>query len=80
MRPVTAAEIENEVRLIQQFADSYRRRISVVIERLNGDLGQVPDGRSVRLCIEAVDMLLVNQCQLARMVGQLSDTTCRAAA
>lgn len=72
MRPDTAAEIANEVRLIQQFADSYRRKISSIIDNLNGDLRRVPDAQCVRLCVEAVDMMLMNQREMAKMLSRLS--------
>jgi hypothetical protein len=69
-------EIEVEAELIERFVRSYRRKFAAAIEQLNR-LPQ-PAGalqtelECLRLCVEAVDMVLVNQ---ERLVGALRKLT-----
>jgi hypothetical protein len=58
--------------LIGRFADSYRRRISVLIDHLNQNLASHADPASLRLCVETVDMMLSNQSELARVLHELA--------
>jgi formate-dependent nitrite reductase cytochrome c552 subunit len=73
MSPQLASEILSEVKLIQQFTDTYRRKFSSVIASLNGDLHRAPDAQAVRLCVEAVDMMLMSQRQLARAISRIGE-------
>lgn len=72
-----ASEILSEVKLIQQFTDSYRSKFSSVIARLNGDLGRAADAQAVRLCVEAVDMMLMSQRQLAQAISRIGQDELR---
>jgi hypothetical protein len=72
MSPQTRRHLQQEVDLIGRFADSYRRRFSVLIDHLNQNLASPADSASMRLCVEAVDMMLSNQSELARVLGELA--------
>jgi hypothetical protein len=69
MSPQRRQHLQQEVDLIGKFADSYRRRFSVLIDQLNHNLASQGDSASLRLCVEAVDMMLSNQSELARVLG-----------
>jgi len=71
MSPQTRRHLQQEVDLIGRFADSYRRRFSVLIDQLNHNLAADP--ASLRLCVEALDMILSNQSELARVLGELAE-------
>jgi hypothetical protein len=64
--------LRQEVDLMNRFTQSYRRKFAVLIDRLNG-----PDPRSdlqcVRLCIEAVDMMLASQSQVAQSLREMTN-------
>jgi hypothetical protein len=72
--------IHDEVELIQRFAGSYGKKFDELIARLNGP-EQAPaagaDGQCLRLCVEAVNMVLSLQGQLARVLDELSRQTIR---
>jgi hypothetical protein len=69
--------IHDEVELIQRFAGSYGKKFDDLISRMNGvdaagaDAPQ-PDGQCLRLCVEAVNMVLSLQGHLARVLDDLS--------
>ena len=75
MSPRVRRQISNEVDLIGRFAEAYRRKFSTLIDRMNhgGDLAV--DMASLRLCVEAVDMMLANQSELARALRELTEGT-----
>ena len=77
MSPQHRRQIRQEVDLIQRFADSYRRKFADLIERMNHAtttaFGTPMDIGSLRLCVEAVDMMLATHHQLANAVARLSD-------
>ena len=71
--------IHDEVELIQRFAGSYGKKFDELIARLNGS-AQAPDaagadGQCLRLCVEAVNMVLSLQGQLAGVLDELSRQT-----
>jgi hypothetical protein len=70
------SRIHQEVELIQRFAGSYGKKFDDLIARLNGD-APVPtaDGQCLRLCVEAVNMVLSLQGQLAKVLDDLSKET-----
>lgn len=76
--------IQREVDLIQRFAGTYGRKFDELIGRMNERAGVEPAGpdeQSLRLCVEAVNMVLSLQCQLARVLAELSnDAPAKAAA
>jgi hypothetical protein len=65
-------KIRREVELIQRFAGSYGRKFDALIARLNHTPADSADGQSLRLCVEAINMVLNMQEHLA---GVLADLT-----
>jgi len=66
--------ILQEANLAARFSEMYRRRFAELIERMNKNLHD-PAGRDgLRLCIEAVDMMLATQSYLTRAIVQLGET------
>jgi hypothetical protein len=64
--------IRDEVELIQRFAGSYGRKFDELIDRLNITPAAAADGQSVRLCVEAINMVLSLQEHLASVLADLS--------
>jgi hypothetical protein len=64
--------IRDEVELIQRFAGSYGRKFDELIDRLNITPAAAADGQSVRLCVEAINMVLSLQEHLAGVLADLS--------
>ena len=60
-----------EAALAARFTDIDRRQFAALIERLNSNLTAPPDRDGLRLCIEAVDMMLATQTYLTRAIAQL---------
>jgi hypothetical protein len=74
MSPTTRRQLQQEVDLIGRFAESYRRKFSALIDKLNHNPSdQRTDLASLRLCVEAVDMMLSNQTELARVLRDLTE-------
>ena len=74
MSPTTRRQLQQEVDLIGRFAESYRRKFSALIDRLNhSPSNSSTDLASLRLCVEAVDMMLSNQTELARVLRDLAE-------
>jgi hypothetical protein len=63
-----------EAELASRFSEMYRRLFAELIARLNGNLQQPADRNGLRLCIEAVDMMLATQSYLTRAIIELSST------
>ncbi|MGA3066605.1 MAG: hypothetical protein ABSF29_07135 [Tepidisphaeraceae bacterium] len=76
--------IHDEVELIQRFAGSYGKKFDELISRMNGGektpnaVG--PDVQCLRLCVEAVNMVLSLQGQLAGVLDELSRQTAETSA
>jgi hypothetical protein len=60
-----------EAAVAARFTEIYRRQFAALIERLNGNLNGPPDRDGLRLCIEAVDMMLATQTYLTQAIAQL---------
>lgn len=75
MPPHVRRHLIQEVDLIGRFADSYRRKFASMIDRMNHAPNQheTTDLASLRLCVEAVDMMLSNQSELARVLRDLTE-------
>ena len=72
MVSLASQRLRQEVDLMERFAQSYRRKVGDLIARLNGD--QTPsDLQCVRLCVEAVDMMLASQTQMAQTLRELAE-------
>lgn len=67
-------DIREESELIERFVRSYRRRFAAAIEQLNhrDNAAAQPELQALRLCVETMDMVLVNQDRLARALKSLS--------
>ena len=69
------AEIRNrmlqEAELATRFSEMYRGQLAELIDRLNRDLTQPPDRNGLRLCIEAIDIMLATQSYLTKAIAQL---------
>jgi hypothetical protein len=57
---------------MERFTHTYRRKVAELIDRLNG-AGAPSDLQCVRLCVEAVDMMLASQSQMAKTLRELTD-------
>jgi hypothetical protein len=68
--------IQDEVELIQRFAGAYGKKFDDLIAKLNAPASPAaaatPDGQCLRLCVEAVNMVLSLQGHLARVLDELS--------
>jgi hypothetical protein len=64
-----------EAAVAARFTEIYRKQFAALIERLNGNLSEPPGRDGLRLCIEAVDMMLATQTYLARAIAQLGLAT-----
>ena len=58
--------------MIARFTDTYRRQFSSLIDRMNQGANQANDLASLRLCVEAVDMMLASQKQLCNALAEMS--------
>ncbi|HEY1685124.1 MAG TPA: hypothetical protein VGG19_10200 [Tepidisphaeraceae bacterium] len=65
--------IWQEADMIERFARGYRAKFATLIEQLNGATvqGQITDLQCLRLCVEAVDVMLDNQSRLADALKRL---------
>jgi hypothetical protein len=72
MSPHACRQLRDEVDLIGRFAESYRRKFSIVIDNLNHSRDIRTDLASLRLCVEAVDMMLSSQTRLADALRELA--------
>ena len=70
----TRQRLREEVDLIQRFTQTYRRKFDEMIDRLNRS-GEQSDLQCVRLCVEAVNMLLSSQAQVARTIQEMAEDT-----
>ena len=70
MSPSQARRLQEEMDLLERFSRSYRQKFAVLIQQLNRP-GATSDPTSVRLCIEAVDMMLASQSQVASSLREL---------
>ena len=68
-------KLRQEVDLIARFTETYRRRFSSMIDRMNHATDPQTDMASLRLCVEAVDMMLASQKQLCRALAEMTAST-----
>ncbi len=64
--------IQQEIELIERFSGSYGRKFNELIGRMNQCPTALPDGQCLRMCIEAVNMVLSLQGHLAHVLDDLS--------
>jgi hypothetical protein len=70
---VAQADIRKEADLIERFSSAYRKRLGQLVEQLNKPGFAAADMQCLRLCVEAVDLILSSQSKLARAIDRLSD-------
>ena len=66
-------QLRQELDVIDRFARSYREQFDVLIRQLNADPTPQTGRQCLRLCVEAVNMLLSTQNQLASALRSLSE-------
>ena len=79
MSPSQSRRLQEEMDLMERFSRSYRQKFALLIEQLNRP-GASSDPTSVRLCIEAMDMMLATQTQVASSLRALAGQSARRAA
>jgi len=72
MRSEMNGKLRDEVALIARFTDTYRRRFSTMIDRMNRGGNASMDPAGLRLCVEAVDMMLASQKQLCKALSEMA--------
>lgn len=73
MQPHVQNQLRQELDVIERFARTYREQFSVLIQQLNADPTPQTGRQCLRLCVEAVNMLLSTQNQMASALRSLSD-------
>ena len=63
--------LRQEIDLMARFTQTYRRKFALLIDRFNGSDPR-SDLQCVRLCIEAVDMMLASQSQVAQSLREMT--------
>ena len=72
MLPQIAKKLREEADLVERFTQTYRMKFAHLIDRLNA--GEAPtDLQSIRLCVEAVNMMLASQSQMARTIREIAE-------
>jgi hypothetical protein len=71
MSTLASQRLRQEVDLMDRFTRSYRRKFADLIDRLNR-ADQRSDLQCVRLCVEAVDMMLASQSQVAKSLREMT--------
>ena len=71
--PQEYARLREEAALVERYVDCYRRRFDAVIQRLNAaprptGAEESLDAQSIRLCVEAVSMMLATHGHIARVL------------
>jgi hypothetical protein len=72
MSTVSVNQLRQDLDVIERFANSYRQQFSQLIAELNGDPTPQTGRRCLRLCVEAVNMLLDTQNHLASALKTMS--------
>jgi hypothetical protein len=80
MSSITQQEIQASLDLVNRFALAYHQQFNTLIQELNNNPTPQTGRRCLRLCVEAVDMLLDNQRRLADILRQISRPAHRPAA
>ena len=73
MPPQAQNQLRQDLDVIERFARTYRERFSILIQQLNDDPTPQTGRQCLRLCVEAVNMLLSTQNQMASALRSLSD-------
>ena len=73
MSPEVRQAIRSEADLTERVIDYYRRAFAGLIERMNRAPAVRSDIECMRMCVEAVDMMLENQNRMTRVLRDLAD-------
>ena len=66
--------LRQEVDLMERFTQTYRLKFASLIDRLNAAADAPSELQCVRLCVEAVNMMLDSHTQVARTLREIADT------
>jgi hypothetical protein len=64
--------LQTELDVMERFANAYQERFAAIIRELNSAPTPHAANRSLRLCVETVNMMLENHRTLAMAIRQLS--------
>jgi hypothetical protein len=73
MSALATQRLRQEVELMERFTHTYRRKFAELIDRMNRSQ-PISDLQCIRLCLEAVDMMLASQSQVAQSLRELAGT------
>ena len=65
--------LREEVDLMERFTQTYRLKFASLIDRLNAAIDAPSDLQCVRLCVEAVNMMLDSHTQVARTLREIAE-------
>ena len=72
--PLPASQrLRHEADLMERFTQTYRLKFASLIDRLNAAADAPSDLQCVRLCVEAVNMMLDSHTQVARTLREIAD-------
>jgi hypothetical protein len=64
--------LRQEVDLMERFTQTYRLKFASLIDRLNAAADAPSELQCVRLCVEAVNMMLDSHTQVARTLREIA--------
>ncbi len=73
MSPQNRQAIRKEADLTERVVEYYRRLFTGLITRMNREPTVRSDIECMRMCVEAVDMMLENQGRMTRALRELTD-------
>jgi hypothetical protein len=65
--------LRQEADLMERFTQTYRLKFANLIDRLNAAADAPSDLQCVRLCVEAVNMMLDSHTQVARTLREIAE-------
>ncbi|MDQ3441677.1 MAG: hypothetical protein M3478_15145 [Planctomycetota bacterium] len=73
MSPQNRQAIRKEADLTERVVEYYRRLFAGLITRMNREPAVRSDIECMRMCVEAVDMMLENQGRMTKALRELTD-------
>ena len=70
--------LRQEVDLMERFTQTYRLKFASLIDRLNAAADAPSELQCVRLCVEAVNMMLDSHTQVARTLREMTGSEAKA--
>ncbi len=71
MSPTARLRIQEEMSLVERYVGVYHRRLAGLIGDLNGS--NANDRECLKMCVEAVDVILTSQNKLCRTLREMSN-------